>query len=50
MAIPTAMRGKNKRFRVNARSLDVSSDHTGTLKVDRGSLIRLEVVFKEQVS
>lgn len=50
MAIPTAMRGKNKRFRVNARSLDVSSSHTGTLKVDRGSLIRLEVTFKEQCS
>lgn len=50
MAIPSAMRGKNKRFRVNARSLDVSSAHTGTMKVDRGSLIRLEVVFKEQVS
>lgn len=50
IAIPTAMRGKNKRFRVNARSLDVSSAHTGTMKVDRGSLIRLEVTFKEQVS
>lgn len=50
MTIPSSMRGKNKRFRVNARSLDVSSNHTGTLKVDRGSLIRLEVVFKEQVS
>ena len=50
MAIPSSMRGKNKRFRVNARSLDVSSAHTGTMKVDRGSLIRLEVVFKEQVS
>lgn len=50
MAIPSSMRGKNKRFRVNSRSLDVSSNHTGTLKVDRGSLIRLEVVFKEQVS
>lgn len=50
MAIPSSMRGKNKRFRVNARSLDVSSNHTGTLKVDRGSLIRLEITFKEQVS
>lgn len=50
IAVPSAMRGKNKRFRVNSRSLDVSSAHTGTLKVDRGSLIRLEVVFKEQVS
>lgn len=50
MAIPTNMRGKNKRFRVNARSLDVSSSHTGTLIVDRGSLIRLEVTFKEQTS
>lgn len=50
MAVPSSMRGKNKRFRVNARSLDVSSNHTGTLKVDRGSLIRLEITFKEQVS
>ena len=50
MAIPSSVRGKNKRFRVNARSLDVSSEHTGTLRVDRGTLIRLEVVFKEQVS
>ena len=50
MAIPSNIRGKNKRFRVNARSLDVSSAHTGTLKVDRGSLIRLEITFKEQVS
>lgn len=50
MAIPSGMRGKNKRFRINARSLDVSSDHTGTLRVDRGTLIRLEVTFKEQVS
>lgn len=50
MAVPSGMRGKNKRFRVNARSLDVSSAHTGTLKVDRGSLIRLEITFKEQVS
>jgi len=50
MSIPSSLRGKNKRFRVNARSLDVSSNHTGTLKVDRGSLIRLEVTFKEQVS
>ena len=50
MAVPSSMRGKNKRFRVNARSLDVSSNHTGTLRVDRGSLIRLEITFKEQVS
>lgn len=50
MAIPSSLRGKNKRFRVNARSLDVSSEHTGTMRVDRGSLVRLEVVFKEQVS
>jgi len=50
MAIPSSLRGKNKRFRVNARSLDVSSEHTGTMRVDRGSLIRLEVTFKEQVS
>ena len=50
MAIPTAMRGKNKRFRVNARSLDVAPNEPGTMYVDRGSLIRLEVVFKEQVS
>ena len=50
MAIPSSMRGKNKRFRVNARSLDVAPAEPGTLKVDRGSLIRLEVTFKEQVS
>lgn len=50
IAIPTGMRGKNKRFRINSRSLDVSANHTGTLRVDRGTLIRLEVVFKEQVS
>lgn len=50
MAIPSSIRGKNKRFRVNARSLDVSSEHTGTMRVDRGSLIRLEVTFKEQIS
>jgi hypothetical protein len=48
MAIPSGLRGKNKRFRINARSLDSVS--TGTLKINRGSLIRLEVVFKEQVS
>lgn len=50
MAIPSAMRGKNKRFRVNARSLDVAPNEPGTMYVDRGSLIRLEVTFKEQVS
>ena len=50
MSIPSAMRGMNKRFRVNARSLGVSPTHPGNMKVDRGSLIRLEVVFKEQVS
>lgn len=50
VAIPSGLRGKNKRFRVNARSLGVGGAHPGTMKVDRGSLIRLEVVFKEQVS
>lgn len=48
MSIPSSMRGKNKRFRVNARSLDVAPAEPGTMYVDRGSLIRLEVVFKEQ--
>lgn len=50
MTIPSAMRGKNKRFRVNARSLDVAPAEPGTMYVDRGSLIRLEITFKEQVS
>jgi hypothetical protein len=50
MTIPSAMRGQNKRFRVNARSLDIAPAEPGTMYVDRGSLIRLEVVFKEQVS
>lgn len=50
ISIPSTMRGKNKRFRVNARSLDVAPAEPGTLRVDRGTLIRLEVTFKEQVS
>lgn len=50
MAIPSSMQGMNKRFRVNCRSLDVAPAEPGTMYVDRGSLIRLEVVFKEQVS
>lgn len=50
MTIPANIRGKNKRFRINARSLDVAPNEPGTMKIDRGSLIRLEVVFKEQVS
>lgn len=50
MAIPASLRGKNKRFRMNARSLDIAPNEPGTMKVDRGSLIRLEITFKEQVS
>jgi hypothetical protein len=48
VAIPCSIRGKNKRFRINARSLSASGDHTGTLKFDRGSLAELRIGFKEQ--
>jgi hypothetical protein len=48
VSIPSGLRGKNKRFRINARSLSASGDHTGTLKFDRGSLAELRVGFKEQ--
>ena len=50
VAIPSSMRGKNKTFRLNARSIAVDSSHTGTLSANRGSFARLEVNFKEQVS
>jgi len=50
VAIPSTIRGKNKTFKLGARSLIVDSSHTGTLKADRGSFARLEVQFKEQVS
>jgi hypothetical protein len=47
VAIPTAMKGKVKRFRMQAKTLDT---HTGVLKYFSGSLARLEVQFKEQCS
>lgn len=50
VAIPSAIRGKNKTFRLNARSIAVDASHTGTLSANRGSFARLEVNFKEQVS
>jgi hypothetical protein len=50
IAIPSSLRGKVKRFRMNARSLGVPSSHTGTLSVYRSTLLRLEVMFKEQCS
>lgn len=48
VAIPSAMRGKNKKFTVDARSLAVSPTHTGTITLHRGSLIEMEITFKEQ--
>lgn len=48
IVIPSALRGKNKRFRINARSLGAGGTHTGTLKFDRGSLAELRIAFKEQ--
>jgi hypothetical protein len=50
VAIPSGIRGKNKTFKLGARSLLVDGSHTGTLKADRGSFARLEIQFKEQVS
>ena len=50
ISIPSSIRGKVKRFRMNARSLGVPASHTGTLSVYRGTLLRLEVQFKEQCS
>lgn len=48
VSIPTSVRGKNKRFRINARSLGAGSEHPGTLQFDRGSLAHLQIAFKEQ--
>lgn len=48
LQIPSAMRGKCKRFRLNARSLAVAPTHPGTIQCYRGALIRLEINFKER--
>jgi hypothetical protein len=48
VTVPSGMRGKNKTFKMNARSLGVGGQHVGTLTVDRGSILQLNVTFKEQ--
>lgn len=48
VSISSGLRGKNKRFRINARSLAADEDHPGTLQFDRGSLAHLQIAFKEQ--
>lgn len=48
VAIPSAMRGLNKKFKLQARSLGVSPTHTGTLSWYRGCVAEFRVVFKEQ--
>jgi hypothetical protein len=48
LTLPSSVRGKNKRFRMNAKTLDAAPDHPGKLQVDRGSILQLQVMFKEQ--
>lgn len=48
LAIPTALKGKVKRFRLNVKNGDAT--HNGTLKFFSGSIAELRVFFKEQCS
>jgi hypothetical protein len=48
VAIPSSMRGKNKKFKIQAKSNDASSSHTGIVQYYRSSVAEFRIFFKEQ--
>ena len=48
LAIPSSMRGKVKKFKVQCKNNAVAPTHTGSISFYQGSVAELRVTFKEQ--